>query len=138
METAAKKDKNKEKIIHILLADDDFNIVFINQMVLEEKGYVVYPAHSGREAIALIEQYRGMIDVIVTDCLMPGMSGIELAAEANRLIPGTPVILYTGKAEYVDEKQIDEAGVSEVIVKPFKMKDLDIMIREMLKQDNAE
>ena len=125
-------DKNKDKDIHVLLVDDEYNIVFVNQMVLEQMGYVVQSAHSGREAIALIEKYGDVIDVIITDYLMPGMNGIELAIEASRYMADKPIILYTGKAEYIDKKQIAEARISKVIVKPFKMKDLDIMIRDML------
>ena len=65
------RDKNEDRSIHVLLVDDEFNIVFVNQMVLEQMGYVVHSAHSGREAIALIEKYRDVIDVIITDYLMP-------------------------------------------------------------------
>ena len=133
METVTvNENKNKDSSIHVLLVDDEYNIVFVNKLVLEQMGYVVHSAHSGNEAIALIEEYRDVIDIIVTDYLMPGMNGVELAVEAGRYLAGTPVILYTGKAEYIDAKQIAEAGIARVIVKPFKMKDLNIVIRDIL------
>lgn len=130
-------DKNKDRIIHVLLVDDDYNIVFVNQLVFEEMGYVVYPAHSAREAIALIEKHRDLIDVIITDYLIPGMNGIELAIEAGRHMAGIPVILYTGKAEFIDEKQIAGSGIAKVIVKPFKVKDLDIIIKDILNMNRG-
>ena len=133
METVTvNENKNKDSSIHVLLVDDEYNIVFVNKLVLEQMGYVVHSAHSGNEAMALIEEYRDVIDIIVTDYLMPGMNGVELAVEAGRYLAGTPVILYTGKAEYIDAKQIAEAGITRVIVKPFKMKDLNIVIRDIL------
>ena len=133
METVTvNENKNKDSSIHVLLVDDEYNIVFVNKLVLEQMGYVVHSAHSGNEAMALIEEYRDVIDIIVTDYLMPGMNGVELAVEAGRYLAGTPVILYTGKAEYIDAKQIAEAGIARVIVKPFKMKDLNIVIRDIL------
>lgn len=135
METiTVNKDDNKDRVIHVLLVDDDHNIVLINKMVFEEIGYVVHSAYNGREAIALIEQYSDVIDVIITDYSLPGMNGIELAVEAGRYMADTPVILYTGKAEFIDKKKIAEAGIAKVLVKPFKVKDLDIIIKDMLKR----
>lgn len=124
--------KNKDGVIHILLVDDEYNLVMINKMVLEQMGYIVMSAHSGSEAMALIEEYRDKIDIVVTDYLMPDMNGIELAIEASRYLADTPVILYTGKAEFIDKNQIAEAGIARVVVKPYKMKDLDVLIRDIL------
>lgn len=139
METiTANNDINKERSTHVLLVDDEYNIVFVNQMVLEEMGYVVQSAHSGMEAVALIEKYHDEIDVIVTDYLMPGMDGIELAVETGRYAPDIPVILYTGRAEFVDENLIAEAGIAKVIVKPFRMKDLDSLIKRLLNKNKEE
>ena len=126
------QDKNKDRIIHILLVDDDHNIVLINQMVLEQMKYIVHPAYNGKEAIALIKEYHDVIDVIITDYLMPGMNGIELAIEASRYLVDTPIILYTGRAELIDEKQIAEADISKVVIKPCKIRDLDMTIKRVL------
>jgi two-component system cell cycle sensor histidine kinase/response regulator CckA len=125
-------DKNRDRIIHILIVDDEKNIVVINKMVLEQMGYIVQSAYNGREAMTLIKENRDVIDVIVTDYLMPGMNGIELAIEAEKYLPETPIILYTGKGELFDEKQITDAGITRVVIKPLKMKDLDIIIRDIL------
>ena len=129
------QDKKRDRIIHILIVDDEYNLVVINKMVLEQLGYVVQSAYNGREAISLIKEYRDVIDVIVTDFLMPGMNGIELAIEARRYLSDVPIILYTGKGEMFDQKQIAEAGIAKIVIKPHKMKDLDIIIRNILSTD---
>ena len=126
------QDKNKDRIIHILLVDDDHNIVLINQMLFEQMKYVVHPAHNGKEAIELIKEYHDVIDVIITDYLMPGMNGIELAIEASKYLVDTPIILFTGRAGLIDEKQIAEAHISKVIIKPCKINDLDMSIKRVL------
>ena len=127
-----KPSRKADSIIHVLLVDDDYNLVRINQILLEKKGYIVQSAHNGREAIELIREYRDVIDVIIADYLMPEMNGIELAIEANRYLVDTPIILYTGRAELIDKKQIVEAGIAEIVGKPCKMKDLDIIIKDLL------
>ena len=129
------RSRKPDKNIHMLLVDDEHNIVMINQMVLEQMGYIVHSAYDSREAIDLIKEYNDVIDIIVTDYLMPGMNGIELAMEARKYLGDTPVILYTGKAECITEKEIDEADIARVVIKPGKMKDLNTIIRNLLNVD---
>jgi DNA-binding NtrC family response regulator len=131
------EDKIKDRFIHVLLVDDEYNIVLVNQMVLEQMGYIVKPAYGSREALSLIEESPEEIDVVITDYLMQEMNGIELAIEAKKYMPDTPFILYSGKAEFIDEKQIAEAGIVRVIIKPFKMKDLDIIIKDLLNKETS-
>ena len=122
--------------IHVLLVDDESAIVRVTQTLLEQIGYIVQSAYSGREAIDLIEEYHDVIDVIIADYSMPGMNGIELALAAKTFSVDTPVILFTGKVESIDRSQFAEAGVATTINKPCKIHKLDSIIKEILAKKN--
>ncbi|MGQ3673378.1 ATP-binding protein [Xanthobacter sp. TB0136] len=105
----------------ILLVDDNHEIRRTIRRQLGHAGYVVLEAGSGDEALELV---RGVDELraLVTDVVMPGMSGFRLAREAARLRPGLHIILMTG-FDGADEK--DRDGLSlPVLVKPFAPEEL--------------
>lgn len=77
----------------ILCVDDSNEILLICQTVLEADGYQVFTAGSAAAALHLLRTH--LIDAVVLDNVMPGMSGIALAQEIKRLSSGVPVILYS-------------------------------------------
>ncbi|MBS0642245.1 MAG: response regulator [Proteobacteria bacterium] len=85
--------------LRILLVDDDPLVVAGAAAMLEELGHeVTHTAASGSEALSILQQHNDF-DLLMTDYLMPGMSGAQLATEARRLSPGLPVLLASGFAE---------------------------------------
>jgi CheY-like chemotaxis protein len=129
-------DKNPSKkvddIIHVLLVDDDSNLVGITQTILEKLGYIITSVYNSSEAIELIKQYHDVFDVMITDYSMPGMNGIELAKLATKIFIDTPIILYTGNFDMIDKQQISDSCIAEVVKKPCKIKDLDVIIKKVL------
>ncbi|WP_298401916.1 PAS domain-containing sensor histidine kinase [Sphingobium sp.] len=82
----------------VILAVDDDNLVLTNTAgMLEELGHTVFQASSAPDALRLLEQ--GMVDLVVTDHAMPGMTGAQLADAIEQLHPDLPVIIITGFAE---------------------------------------
>ena len=81
-----------------LLVDDEEMVRMSTTSMLEELGYRVIEAETGETALQLIED-GVVIDLLVTDHLMPGMTGTELALAARSLRPGIPVLLVSGYAE---------------------------------------
>jgi CheY-like chemotaxis protein len=79
----------------VLLVDDDDLVRAGASAVLEALGHHVLAAESGAEALAIL-QGGAMIDVLVTDYAMPGMSGVALIREVRRLVPDLPVLVMTG------------------------------------------
>ena len=123
--------KNVNEVIHILLVDDDSELLNITKSLLEHLGYLVTPVKGSYEALNIIKTY--IFDILITDYSMEqGMNGVELAIEACKFLKGTPIILYTRKIESIDEQQILEAGIAEVVNKPCKISDLDVTIKRIL------
>lgn len=81
-----------------LLVDDEELVRMSTADMLGDLGYSVVEASSGDEALALLGEAAGF-DLLVTDHLMPGLSGTDLAREARAARPGLPVLLVSGYAE---------------------------------------
>jgi CheY-like chemotaxis protein len=85
---------NKELI---LCVDDEENQLAVRKLVLESKGYEVLTAASGRQALGLLRQHQ--VDLVLSDHLMPGLTGAELARQIKAQKPELPVILISAVNE---------------------------------------
>jgi PAS domain S-box-containing protein len=112
----------------ILLVDDEELLRGGTSDLLVELGYVVIEAGSGPEAARYLRDTGLAIDVMVTDYLMPGMNGADLAAEAARLRPSMPVLLVTGYST------VPEGLAARLprLAKPFRQADMAIEIARLL------
>ena len=116
----------------ILLAEDSASLREMVREYLESVGFTVLDAASGAEALQKAEEFDGTIHLLLTDVVMPGMSGAELARQMVSLRPGIKVILTSG---YTDDA-IARQGVLDPAVafiqKPYRPKALARKIREVL------
>lgn len=80
----------------VLVADDDEGVLAMMSAVLRRAGFVVLEADNGVAGVALLRSHATKLAGIVTDAVLPGLTGIELANEARRLIPTLPVLLVSG------------------------------------------
>ncbi|HEY3796324.1 MAG TPA: response regulator, partial [Bradyrhizobium sp.] len=90
----------------ILFVDDDPLIAMSTTEMLEDLGHQVIGASSGRHALDIIRSEQP-IDLMMTDHVMPGMTGIELAAASRQLRPSLPILLATGYAELPEGAQLE-------------------------------
>jgi PAS domain S-box-containing protein len=90
----------------ILFVDDDPLIAMSTMEMLEDLGHRVIGANSGLHALDIIKSEQP-IDLMMTDHVMPGMTGIELAAASRRLRPSLPILLATGYADLPEGAQLD-------------------------------
>jgi CheY-like chemotaxis protein len=81
----------------ILCVDDEENQLAVRKLVLEQAGYSVLAASSGQQALALLADHP--IDLVLSDHLMPGLTGTELARQIKAGNPGLPVILISAVNE---------------------------------------
>ncbi|MGA3222136.1 MAG: response regulator [Acidobacteriaceae bacterium] len=81
----------------ILCVDDEENQLAVRKLVLEQAGYAVLTASSGQQALALLAGHP--IDLVLSDHLMPGLTGTELARQIKAGNPGLPVILISAVNE---------------------------------------
>src|SRR5512139_1910235 len=106
----------------ILVVDDEPAIVSLLATILREKGWEVSEAGSGTEGIDRLE--RGQYDVILTDLVMPGESGIELLRAAKEIHPDVEVILMTGYATADTAIEAMRGGAFHYLVKPLKLEEM--------------
>jgi hypothetical protein len=104
----------------ILTVEDSKIQEVVLQRILTERGYVVEGAASGPEALQILEQ--GLPDLVITDIVMPGMSGFELCAriKANEKTRQIPVILLTVLSDPQDIVQALQSGANSFITKPYQ------------------
>ncbi len=103
----------------ILLAEDDDAVRAIAREALERAGYRVLAAADGNQAITLAETHIGPIDLLVTDVIMPGMNGRELAERLGDSHPGMPVLFTSGYTDNVLAKQGVLIAGTALLDKPF-------------------
>jgi len=83
----------------VLLVEDESVVREITSQVLENAGYHVLKAASPKEALQLVHSHPGRVDLLLTDVVMPGMNGLELADQLCLLYPGLITIFMSGYAE---------------------------------------
>ena len=118
----------------ILLVEDEDAVRILAERVLKSRGYTIVEAHNGREGLKLCERHPGEIDLLVTDVVMPELSGRELAAAAVKLRPGLKVMFVSGHSTEMMMKEDVLAG-AVFLSKPFTPLQLTLKVREVLDSD---
>ena len=119
----------------ILILDDEEKLLRIIRMGIESKKYDVQTATSASKALKII--YHEPIDLIVTDVKMPGMSGIELVYELERLEMGIPIIVMTAFGDVGTVVKLFKHGAVDYLQKPFSVDELERCIGEALEKSEA-
>jgi len=126
---AARPDRGMETI---LLVEDESNLRRLVRQYLENQGYVVLEAAGGAAAIHLAVVHMGPIHLLLTDVIMPGMNGRELAQRISSLRPTTKVLYISGYTENaIAHNGTLDAGIA-LLQKPFTLPALKQKVREML------
>jgi CheY-like chemotaxis protein len=116
----------------ILLVEDDEAVRAMAKRVLDRDGYRVLEARSGVEALQVCEESEGAIDLIVTDLVMPGLGGRDLAAHVRAQYPGARILFMSG---YTEEAALQRSVLSSsesFLSKPFTPDVLARRVRELL------
>jgi two-component system cell cycle sensor histidine kinase/response regulator CckA len=117
----------------ILVVDDEAQVRFLARDILLGAGYRVLEAEDGEQALRLAERHPGAIHVLLTDIMMPGIKGKELADRLAAVRPDTKMIFVSGRASEV----ISAAGnvlipVDAFLAKPFTVERLLKKVRERI------
>jgi CheY-like chemotaxis protein len=105
-------------VARLLYVEDNAQIAEVTCMMLEDIGLEIIHASSAEEALAIIGEFEGPppFDIVLTDVVMPGLSGVQLARRLNRRWPELPVVLVSG---FSDELAMGYGGQYELLRKPF-------------------
>lgn len=114
----------------LLLVDDEVRILSALRRVLRREGYRLLTAETPEQALRILDEQA--VDVIVTDQKMPGMSGLQLLAEAARRRPEARRLLITGWTEEVPREQIEALGIRAMIPKPWDDAELKATLRAQI------
>jgi len=121
----------------VLLIDDEEMVAQVMTSGLQRQGFRVITHTDSRKALADFSQTPEIFDVVVTDQIMPHMSGVRLTRKIHEIRPDLPVILFTGFRDSFHEQQAREAGVVEFMLKPGSHRDLANLIRRMMRRKMA-
>ncbi len=118
----------------IYIADDDKNICNILKTQLESEGYEVKSFYDGKQ---LLQEFKKQpSNLIITDIMMPILSGYELCREIRKL-SDIPIIMISAKDEEIDKILGLELGSDDYISKPFSLREVTIKVRNMLRRVNV-
>jgi two-component system cell cycle sensor histidine kinase/response regulator CckA len=116
----------------LLLVEDEDAVRSFAVRALQNKGYEVFEASSGDNALEVIEEKKPKIDLMVSDVMMPGMDGIELGKRVREIYPNLTIIFMSG---YTEDKFKDDMGPGiHFLAKPFTLKQLAEKVKEVLEK----
>ena len=117
--------------LKLLIIDDDKHVLATLYDFLNDKKYNVTSASDGLEGLKLIESDQQGFDLVITDFVMPQISGMGLISIIKRKFPDTPVIAITGWGEYPGAFAT-ESQADKVLSKPFELSELDKAINKLI------
>lgn len=124
-QTLAKRDKQ------VLFIDDEVAITEMARQILGNSGYRARFFNAGEEALAHFAAHPHDYDIVITDLIMPNISGSEVASRCAEINPNIPIILSTGFSEKISLASCRKWGVTAVITKPFSIGQLLATLDEL-------
>jgi len=139
--------KNKDKPRHeemrdltgvgtVLLVEDEDPVRIFSTRALQNKGYKVLEADSGEAALEIIEEKGDDIDIVITDVVMPGMTGPTMVQEILSKHPDIEVIFISGYAEDAFLKSYGETRSFHFLPKPFTLKELASKVKDVMEEND--
>jgi len=121
----------------ILVAEDEPAVLTLIERVLSSAGYTVLSASTGAEAMAIVGTWSGDIDLLVSDAVMPGMAGMELARQLRIERPGLPILFVSGWAGESFERDWAGEPAVDLLLKPFDVAELLERVSRLLERRGA-
>ena len=122
-----------DKPSKLLIIDDNKEILSTLKDFFIMKKYEVFTASDGLEGLKLLGTEEQGFDLVITDLVMPNISGVGLTAIIKKKFPVLPVIAITGWGEH-PEALATEAQADQVLEKPFELSELDGVVKDLLSE----
>ena len=117
----------------IMIVDDDKAILELNKKILSTHGYTVMSAASAKQALELLEKEDTIVDLLLSDVIMPDMDGFELAHIISHIYPNMKIQLCSGFTEHKGKTVTNEDLYKNILHKPFTATDLLKRVSELVK-----
>lgn len=114
----------------LLLVDDEEGILSALRRTLRREGYSIRTARNAAEGLAALEEQGA--DLVLSDHMMPGMTGLDFLAEVKRRSPGSICFLISGWSQAVTRGELEQAGIGGLISKPWDDAQLKKTLRNLL------
>lgn len=131
-DTASEQKDLTGKSAVVLLVEDEEAVRRGGKRMLETRGYTVHEAGSGVEALDIMDELDGQVDIVVSDVVMPEMDGPTLLTELRKKYPDLKFIFVSGYAEDAFARNLPAEAKFGFLPKPFSLKQLAVAVREML------
>jgi len=116
----------------IMFVDDEPGIVAMANQMLTSLGYQVTTASRAKDALAIFKQEPKRFDLIITDQIMPGITGMEMIREMHAIRRDLPALLCTGFSKTVSDQDLLAEGIHEILMKPIVLRQTAEAIRNAL------
>ena len=118
----------------VLIVEDDMAVRKAVRFILHKCGYRVLEAGDDVEAMDVFQGHGSMVDLLLTDVLLPGLSGLELAGKLREEQPELKVLYVSGYSQRaVVDQEVSHKG-SDFLRKPFSLDELQIKVQEMMEE----
>ncbi|HEV7254457.1 MAG TPA: response regulator [Mesorhizobium sp.] len=131
----AEENKDLSGSATVLLVEDEDAVRMGGVRALSSRGYEVHEASSGVEALEIFRELNGKVDIVVSDVVMPEMDGPTLLRELRQIQPDIKFIFVSGYAEDAFAKNLPADAKFGFLPKPFSLKQLATVVKEMLDRD---
>ncbi len=131
-EQQSSEPENKKDKEVILLVDDEEMMVDVTGRILERLGYAVIAKTNSIDALEMFQEKPDEFDLIITDQVMPNMTGTQLAQNILSIRPDIPIILCTGFPENISSEEIKSIGIKELVFKPLSKEEIAAIVRTVL------
>lgn len=122
----------------ILLVDDETDVLDMLETAMTRAGYAAVTVESGAKALEILARPGHAIVAVVTDYMMPGMTGLELTKKVRELDPDLPIVMCTGYSEDVEKADILAAGANVFLRKPVPARDLIAAIETLREETERQ
>lgn len=119
----------------ILVVDDQAQIRSLIRQALEAQGAVVLEAVNGYEALAIRRRHKGVLALAIVDFMMPGLTGLDLAAQLTRDVPGLKILYMSSAVESIAMESLLRRSPDVVLFKPFSIEELTARVYALLQAE---
>lgn len=119
----------------VLVVDDEELILSATVRLLKRIGYEPVACRGADEALRRFAEDPDDWDAVVTDYLMPDMTGLQLCEQLQEMRPGLPVLMVSGSLVEIDRQRLESAGVARVLTKPVDVADFKAWLSDLIREE---